>query len=98
MRYFVTLLLLLAALSCKRALSRSEVEKQLKKAMYNSLIKRPDYDSTIVKYDVKNVTFYEDNKFYDCEFLVHMWQKGIDTTGNMSAKISKDFSVVKRMD
>ncbi len=91
MRYFVILLVVLAGLGCKRALTRSEVEAQLKKAMLNKLIQRPDYDSNLVHFDIKEVTYYEEPKLYNCQFVVHMRQGHVDTTGSMAAKISKDF-------
>jgi hypothetical protein len=96
MKAIIFALLLFAGMSCKRKLSRSDVEIQLKSAMHEFLIRRPNYDSTKLKYEVQKVYFYEDKTAYDCEFVVHMWVNGYDTSGVMTASISKDFSSVKR--
>jgi hypothetical protein len=90
-------ILLVAAMACKRQLSREETEKELKMAMYRSITTSPGFDSTKENVEVKTVTFYEDQKVYQCEFTVHMHLlTGHDTTGIMTAVITKDFSKVRR--
>jgi hypothetical protein len=83
-------------MACKRNLSRSDLENQLKLSMHKFLISRPNYDSTKLKFDVQKVYFFEDKAIYECEFVVHMWSNGHDTTGVMTATITKDFTIVKR--
>jgi hypothetical protein len=96
MRALIFTLLLFTGLACKRKLSRFDVESQLKSAMHAFLINRPNYDSSKLKYDVQKVSFFDDKTEYDCEFVVHMWDNGKDTTGVMTATITKDFTKVKR--
>jgi hypothetical protein len=92
------MIMFLAAFSCRRHLSRSEAETQLKKAMTNYLYKQINYDSSKAKYEIQQVDFFEDKDFYECEFKVrlHITQKNHDTTGIMTARVSKDFSTVRR--
>ena len=87
---------LLVGIGCKRKLSHADIEAELKKAMTDHLYKSVKYDSSKVKFNVLSVIFYEDKFSYDCEFQVRMIDKNHDTTGQMSAFISKDFSKVNR--
>jgi hypothetical protein len=98
MKIFIGILALSLSLSsCERHLSRNETETALKDAFYRFLITQPNYDSTKVRFDVKSVNFFEDKTFFECEFNVHMkMTSGVDTSGFMTARISKDFSSVKR--
>lgn len=99
MKKIFGLFILLIALGCqKQPSSREEVEKSLKTAMQKYLYEQIHNDSTHVKYHVKDVIFFEDKTFYDCEFKVELSDNRVnfDTTGTMSARISKDFSRVTR--
>jgi hypothetical protein len=96
MKIFLIALILLTGLACKRKLSHSEVENQLKMTMHAFLINRPDYDSNKLRYDVLKVNYFEDKSFYECEFEVHLKVGNHDTTGIMTARVSKDFSRVSR--
>jgi nitrate/nitrite-specific signal transduction histidine kinase len=91
---FLALLLFLFA--CKRKLTPSELQTELKKAMLNYLQNQQGYDSSTIRFDVMDVSYFEDVKVYDCEFKVKLTQNGHDTTGIMTSTISKDFSKVKR--
>ena len=77
-------------------MSHDEVENQLKKAMYRGLYQNINNDSSIVKYDVLSVRFFEDKEVYDCEFTVRLRKPGYDTTGTMAATITKDFQKMNR--
>ena len=92
----IAILILIAGISCKRNLSHTEVENQLKSVMTSFLYKGVNNDSSTVKFVVKSVNFFEDKTFYECEFIVYKQYNKRDTTGMMGAWISKDFSTVKR--
>ena len=77
--------------------TRAEIENDLKMAMQKHLYDRVNNDSTNVKYRVLDVTYFEENDKYLCEFKVHMIEKMLDTTGIMKANISKDFKKVVRL-
>ena len=81
---------------CKRPLTRQEKEERLKKAMTTYLYQKINDDSTHVKYRVERVYFFEGNTLYDCEFKVHLIRNNHDTSGIMTATISKSFKTVKR--
>jgi hypothetical protein len=89
-------------LSCAKKTSRQIVEKNLESAMEQSLNHTPGIDTSLLKFKVLSVFYFEDKNYYDCEFKVSMSQKksGVlsDTTGVMKASISKDFQNVKRLD
>ena len=89
--------LLLMMIACRHATSRNELESNLKKSMTEYLYKSVKNDSSQVKFNVLTVTFFEEKNFYLCEFKVRMKRvNGLDTTGIMSADISKNFSKVMR--
>jgi hypothetical protein len=96
MKKMVLLLVLVSGLACKRKLSPSELQGELKKAMLTFLQSQKGYDSTTMKFEVQDVTYFEDIKMYDCEFKVRLTQNGHDTTGIMTGTVSKDFSKVAR--
>jgi hypothetical protein len=96
MRLLIFALLLFFGIACKRHLSHTDIENQLKSSMHKFLIKRKDYDSSKLKFDVQKVYFFEEKNSYDCEFVVRMRSNGYDTTGVMTATISKDFTRVSR--
>lgn len=90
--------LLLLSTSCKRSLSASEVRKGLSEAMLTYLWTDHNKDTSKVKYEILDVNYFEDKTFYECEYKVHMHiiPTGYDTVGTMTARVSKDFSQVKR--
>jgi|SRR5882724_10337733 len=92
----IFILAIFSIFSCKRNLSASDVETELKRALTNHLYKAIQYDSNRIKYDVQTVTYFEDKNFYECEFKVRVTAPNHDTTGTMTARISKDFSKVSR--
>jgi hypothetical protein len=96
-KLFILIAAVFSIFSCKRNLSSSDVETELKKALTNHLYKSIQYDSNRIKYDVQTVTYFEDKTFYECEFKVRVIAlPNHDTTGTMTARISKDFSKVSR--
>lgn len=96
MKKILICLFCLLALSCQKKPKPAEVQEHLKKAMSGFLYESVHNDSSKVKFDVKEVIFFEDNEFYECEFNVRMLQDGKDTTGVMRARITKDFVKVSR--
>ena len=83
--------------ACKRKLSFSDTERELKAAMHTYLLQqRPNLDTSRVHYDVLKVAYYENKDFYDCEFTVRLRSPQIDTTGIMTATVTKDFATVHR--
>ncbi|GAC1438478.1 MAG: hypothetical protein NVSMB63_02090 [Sediminibacterium sp.] len=87
---------LLLAIACQKRPKHDDVGNHLKKAMTSFLYESVNNDSAKVRYEVKEVVFFEDTDAYDCEFKVRMIQGTHDTTGVMTAKITKDFSKVVR--
>lgn len=73
-----------------------ETKAKLKAAMQDFLYKGVNYDSSRVQFHVMEVIYYETQPFYECEFKVHLHNPNTDTTGIMSARISKDFKEVAR--
>ena len=57
-------------------------------------------DSSAIKFDVLDVTFFEGKNGFICEFQVHMIDKSggmmHDTIGKMNANVSKDYKLVLR--
>jgi hypothetical protein len=96
MKKILCLLLITLCFGCKRAHSPEELQQRLKKTMLTYLQSGKGYDSTKMEFDMLDVTYYEDAKFYTCEFKVRLHQKAGDTTGIMMGVISKDFSTVTR--
>jgi hypothetical protein len=83
-------------------MSKEDVQESLKAAMDLYLNHQPRIDTSRVKFHVLEVIYFEDKTIYLCNFKVDMKEKRInqlfDTTGNMSARISKDFKDVHRTD
>jgi len=99
MKNFFSILFILILISCEANLSHDEIETKLKNTMTDFLYKGNNYDSSKVKYHIKEIIFYNDDirHSYDCQFKVQMSVKGRkDTVGIMFAVISKDFKDVKR--
>ena len=82
--------------ACIKKSSKSDIERGLKAAMARSLNSGPGIDTSIVKFTVLDVAYFEEKTTYACEFKVNMKTSKIDTTGMMSANISKDFEKILR--
>jgi hypothetical protein len=86
--------------SCVKKTSKKDTEESLKSAMGQYLNHGPRVDTSRIKFSVLEVAFFEEKMFYVCNFRVNMKQKRddrlIDTTGSMSANISKDFKDITR--
>jgi hypothetical protein len=84
--------------SCKEKNTSEDVRMQLMKSMQTYLYKvQVNNDSSVVKYHVNNVIYFEDTNRYICEFTVNMKERKLDTTGIMKANVSKDFKTVTRL-
>jgi len=85
--------------SCKaKNNSPEDIRINLMKAMQTHLYKvQVNNDSSVVKYHVKDVIYFEDTAKYICEFTVNMKERKFDTTGIMKANVSKDFKTVTRL-
>lgn len=90
-------LLIMATIACQRKPEATAVEKHLKKAMSAFLYKEVNNDSSRVRFHVKEVVYFKEADFYECEFTVGMQTAaGKDTTGIMKARITRDFAKVTR--
>lgn len=96
MKKLFCLLALVCMVACQKKPKPSEVQQHLKKAMSEFLYNSVNNDSSKVKFDVKDVIYFEDAEAYECEFNVRMVQAGKDTTGVMKATVTKDFTKVSR--
>ncbi|MEA3426132.1 MAG: hypothetical protein U9R46_07780 [Bacteroidota bacterium] len=96
MKKTLACLLLLSVLACQKKPKPAEVEQRLKKAMTEFLYQSVNNDSSRVRFDVKEVIFFEEAEGYECEFKVNMAQSGKDTLGVMKAVVTKDFTKVSR--
>ncbi|HXB42681.1 MAG TPA: hypothetical protein VNV85_01425 [Puia sp.] len=85
-------------IACKRGHSRSEVRDELSKAMLTFLWTDHKKDTSKIRFQIIDVSYFEDTTFYECEYKVrmHIIQTGFDTVGIMTARVAKDFSLVKR--
>jgi hypothetical protein len=90
--------ILLLTIACKRNLSPQQTQDNLKQAWLSFLQHGPHFDSSKAKFEIVNLTYFEDSAFYVCEFKVRLKipSQGIDTLGIMNGTISKDFSDVHR--
>jgi len=90
--------ILLLTVACKKKFSPHQTQDVLKRAWLNFLEKGPNFDSTVDKFEVLDVSYYEDSTLYLCEFKVRMKipSQHIDTIGMMNGTISRDFTVVHR--
>ncbi|MBS1606320.1 MAG: hypothetical protein JST42_26915 [Bacteroidetes bacterium] len=95
MRYALALAVLLAC-ACERPVPDPDVPGHLKTAMAQFLNQSVGADSARVKFEVKDVSYFKDSTFYECEFKVRMVRPGKDTTGSMTARITRDFKNVSR--
>lgn len=98
MRQITAILLLCCALGCKHksADTQKEIEQKLANAFTAFLYQGIDNDSSRIKYNVTETIYFENPNDYVCEFKVHMRTTTTDTTGMMSARISKDMQKVFR--
>ncbi len=96
MKKIAICIICILAASCQKKPKPAEVQEHLRKAMSGFLYESVHNDSSKVKFDVKDVVFFEDKEYYECEFNVRMLQEGKDTTGVMRARITKDFVKVNR--
>jgi len=102
----MTAILLLAgvAFACRysNASAQNELKDKLKERMTIFLYKSNKFynnntiDSSIVKFNVLDVTYFENPNNYACEFKVRMRERNLDTIGIMGASITKDFTKVYR--
>jgi len=90
--------ILIFVISCARKIPPVDVPASLKSAWLTYLKHQPNYDSTRVRFEVKDVYFFPDTAAYICRFKVRMQvpSTNIDTVGMMSGTVSKDFTVVHR--
>lgn len=73
------------------------IDDKLKAVMQDFLYKEIKYDSSKVKYSVRNVIYFKDQGFYICDFTVDMKRTtGADTSGVMRARVSDDLKTVVR--
>jgi hypothetical protein len=58
----------------------------------------PGHDTNRVKYEILDVAYYDDPKYYICQFKVRMKvpAQRLDTVGMMSGTVSHDFQEVHR--
>jgi hypothetical protein len=104
MRMILGILLIFFCFGCRRKVSPEELQLRLKNAMLTYLQSGKGYDSSKMKFEMLEVTYFEEPKFYTCEFKVRMHRRTSDTTrmiisdttGMMMGIISKDFSSVTR--
>lgn len=84
--------------SCQYSSSNNQtyVRDRLTQAMTKFLYEEHGGDTSKVHYDIQKVYYFEEKTFFNCQFTVHMKLPNYDTTGFMSAEISKDFETVKR--
>ena len=91
------LLLSILFFACQQKTAKTDVDTQLRKSMSEFLYQSVHNDSSKVKFEIKELIFFGDKEFYECEFKVKMSHSGKDTTDIMKARIAKDFSKVVRM-
>jgi hypothetical protein len=96
MKKITVFLLFIAITACNRN-RQTDPREKLKAAMIESLYELADYDSSVYRYRIEEVIYYEDKNYYDCQFKLTILHKGgKDTTGSVWAYVSKDFKEVKR--
>ena len=89
------LLLFAIVAGCQRKLSKDEIKDHLMQAMTVKLQKQRPNDAPPLHFKVVDVLYYEDVKYYDCEFTIQLQRtNGSDTTGKIRGRVSKDFTTV----
>jgi hypothetical protein len=84
---------LLLSVACKRRMTAAEVKEQLENAMTKHLEQNPTGNTLHPSFKVLDVAWFEEHKYYKCEFTVKMTlPDGRDTTGIRKERISKDFA------
>jgi len=98
--FFLSLVSIILLFSCIKKSNKRDVPENLKTAMGLYLNHRRDIDTSLVKFKVLEVAYYEAKAGYICEFKVNMQTRVSnqikDTIGTMTANISKDFKDVSR--
>ena len=90
-------MLLLSGTACERKLTAAEVKENLEKAMTAYLQKEQSRGAAPLHFEMVDVTYFEDNDNYLCDFKVKLHRPdGSDTTGIISSKVAKDFSKVSK--
>ncbi len=91
------LLILCLVFACRRTPETpSEIKVKVAKAMIGFLYREGKFDSAKVKYQILDTIYFEEKYAYLCRFNVHVIAKNYDTTGIMTAEITKDMSKVTR--
>ncbi len=97
MKIFFSLFLIITLFACNTNPDPEEQKAKLKSSMADFLFKSNKSDSSIFKFRVEDVIYYDNKVNYICEFKVLMIKNGVkDSLGSMKAFISKDFSTVTR--
>jgi hypothetical protein len=93
--WFLLSVFSLLASSCQRKLSATEVKTNLEKAMGDYLRQQQHPNTPPLRFDMIDVAYQETDSNYQCHFTIKLYRPdGSDTTGIISGKISKDFSVI----
>lgn len=90
--------ILIVSIACVRKAAPANLPEELKTAWLSYLKRQPNYDSTRVRFEVKDVYYFTDTAAYICQFKVRMMvpSRHLDTVGMMAGTVSKDFTVVHR--
>ncbi|HVU95751.1 MAG TPA: hypothetical protein VHE34_11035 [Puia sp.] len=89
------LLLLFAMVNCRTKRSAEDLKDHLKEAMAKKLQKQRPPNTPPINFQITDVVYYEDVKYYDCEFTIRLQRSdGSDTTGKVRGRVSKDFNTV----
>lgn len=85
----------ITTIACQRKRSVEELKDHLKEAMANKLQRQRPPNTPPLHFQITNVVYFEDVKFYDCEFTIKLQRPdGTDTTGKVRGRVSKDFTTV----
>lgn len=86
---------LLFGTGCQRKLSAKEVKENLEKAMSAYLRQHQRPGIPPLRFDMVDVHYSEEDNNYQCQFTIKLYRPdGSDTTGIVSSKVSKDFSII----
>jgi len=90
----LSVLFLLTA-GCQRKLSATEVKANLEKAMAAYLRGQQRPNMPPLRFDMIDVVYQENDSSYQCRFTIKLHRPdGTDTTGTITGRISKDFSLI----
>ena len=102
MKQVLVLLLSFMFFACSLQKSPENLDKLLKTSMSDYLNHDPKAQNKL-SYIVNSVIYFEEPKYYICEFQVRMTneqvapvERKIDTIGAMKVKIDKNFKVISR--